>query len=475
MGGTKVGDIFERNAQKREGVRNNPYSGMGGESSTSRGTARPNASNDRTSNPFGGFTSSAANSMSDIFDRNAQRRDKHRRAGTGPYDPNQSALEEKLASLMKQAAEADERFNNLKRETMNADSSLKEQNVALRRDAAGFKARCQSLEEQLKTAQVKAAAAAKASSSAAAANRNTNNSLSSKEKAVLGEKIAALRKEAADAQAKCSAMEEQVAVAKARCESLEAALKKSKSELEEKKKRRWGFGSGSGSDDVPSDANEEKEALQAKVDELETSVRNHVKVVQKYKKECDALKEKAARGSDVNGADRSTGDASPPSRERSSLRQAFRMRVSGTAAKTADLVKEPSLQILNKLNRSRKNLTTKDAPTLDPPASSSTTIPTHGKRIPTGARAKARMMPNHKYTSKKSGEFASAVGIASGAVQERSPEEETSVSSAPVSGAVAFRRVSDRMHEKKILVISGSVAVLVVRSLLKVWIKGGML
>ena len=475
MGGTKVGDIFERNAQKREGVRNNPYSGMGGGSSTSRGTARPNASNSKTSNPFGGFTSSAANSMSDIFDNNARRRDEHRRAGTGPYDPNQSALEEKLASLMKQAAEADERFNNLKRETMNADSSLKEQNVALRRDAAGFKARCHSLEEQLKTAQVKAAAAAKASSSAAAANRNTNNSLSSKEKAVLGEKIAALRKEAADAQAKCSAMEEQVAVAKARCESLEAALKNSKSELEEKKKRRWGFGSGNGSDDVPSDANEEKEALQAKVDELETSVRNHVKVVQKYKKECDALKEKAARGSDVNGADRSTGDASPPSRERSSLRQAFRMRVSGTAAKTADLVKEPSLKILNKLNRSRKNLTTNDTPTLDPPASSSTTIPTHGKRIPTGARAKARMMPNHKYTSKKSSEFASAVGIASGAVQEKSPEEEASVSSAPVSGAVAFRRASDRMYEKKIIVISGSVALLVVRSLLKAWIKGGML
>ena len=470
MGGNKVGDIFERNAQKREGARNNPYSGMGG------GSSRGKASNAKTSNPFGGFTSSAANSMSDIFDRNARRRDEHRRAGTGPYDPNQSALEEKLASLMKQAAEADERYQNLKRETMNADSSLKEQNVSLRRDVAGFKARCKSLEEQLKTAQVKAAAAAKASSSAAAtANRNTNNSLSSKEKAVLGEKIAALRKEAADAQAKCSAMEEQVAVAKVRCESLEAALKKSKSELEEKKKRRWGFGGGSGSDDVPSDANEEREALQAKVDELETSVRNHVDVVQKYKKECDALKEKAARGSDVNGADQSKGDATDPMRERSSLRQAFRMRVSGTAAKTAELVKEPSLKILSKLNRSRKNLTTKDTPTLDPPASSSTKIPTHGKRIPTGARAKARMMPNHKYTSKKSSEFASAVGIASGAVQERSSEEEASVSSAPVSGAVALRQVSDRMHEKKVLVISGSVALLVVRSLLKAWIKGGML
>ena len=463
MGGNKVGDIFERNAQKREGARNNPYSGMGG------GSSRGKASNAKTSNPFGGFTSSAANSMSDIFDRNARRRDEHRRAGTGPYDPNQSALEEKLASLMKQAAEADERYQNLKRETMNADSSLKEQNVSLRRDVAGFKARCKSLEEQLKTAQVKAAAAAKASSSAAAtANRNTNNSLSSKDKAVLGEKIAALRKEAADAQAKCSAMEEQVAVAKVRCESLEAALKKSKSELEEKKKRRWGFGGGSGSDDVPSDANEEREALQAKVDELETSVRNHVDVVQKYKKECDALKEKAARGSDINGAD-------PPSRESSTLRQVFRMRVSGTAAKTAELVKEPSLKILSKLNRSRKNLTTKDTPTLDAPASSSTAIPTRGKRIPTGARAKARMVPNHKYTSKKSSEFASAVGIASGAVQERSSEKEVSGSSAPVSLADASRRVSNRMHEKKVLVISGSVALLVVRSLLKAWIKGGML
>ena len=84
-------------------------------------------------------------------------------------------------------------------------------------------------------------------------------------------------------------------------------------------------------------------------------------------------------------------------------------------------------------------------------------------------------MPNHKYTSKKSSEFASAVGIASGAVQEKSPEEEASVSSAPVSGAVAFRRASDQMYEKKIIVISGSVALLVVRSLLKAWIKGGML
>jgi hypothetical protein len=86
------------------------------------------------------------------------------------------------------------------------------------------------------------------------------------------------------------------------------------------------------------------------------------------------------------------------------------------------------------------------------------------------------MMPNHKYTSRKSSEFASAVGIASGTVQEGSPEEEEeAVSSAPISWADAPRQVSDRMHEKKVLVISGSVALLVVRSLLKAWIKGGML
>ena len=526
--GGAVSDIFERNAQKRKEERQNPNSGMGGtwvsgarstgpppnaagsgggnggaKAKTKRNgnansakdrSTRPNAgtrggsTSNNGNNPFGGFTSSAANTMSDLFDRNARKRDEHRRAGTGPYDPNQSVLEEKLASLMKQAAEADERYNNLKREMLNGDSSLKEQNVALRRDAAGYKARCQSLEEELKTAQVKASAAAKASSAAAAAtNKKNSGGLSSKEKAVLGEKIAALRKEASDAKAKCSAMEEQVAVAQVRCESLEAALKKSKAELEEKRKSgRWGFGSGGSSGDAK-DADEEKEALQAKVDELETSVRNHVDVVQKYKKECDTLKQKAEnKASVVNGDEQSAGKASSGRGERSSLRQAFRMRVSETAAKSTELIKEPSLKILNKLNRSRKDgredATTPidssgDAPTLDSP-SSRATIATLGKRIPTGARAKARMMPNHKYTSKKSSEFASAVGIASSTAKE-SVKGEASVPSlssrGPVSGADTFRRVSDRMHEKKALVISGSVALLVVRSLLKAWIRGGML
>ena len=462
--GGAVSDIFERNAQKRREGRQNPYSGMGGTNANNGGNTKANSNNNN--NPFGGFTSSAAYTMSDIFDRNARKRDEHRRAGTGPYDPNQSVLEEKLASLMKQAAEADERYNNLKREMLNGDSSLKEQNVALRRDAAGYKARCQSLEEELRTAQVKA--------SAAATNKN-NGGLSSKEKAVLGEKIAALRKEASDAKAKCSAMEEQVAVAQVRCESLEAALKNSKADLEEKKKgRRWGFGSGGSGGDAKDDTDEEKEALQAKVDELETSVRNHVDVVQKYKKECDTLKQNAE-----NKVSSGRG-------ERSSFRQAFRMRVSETAAKSTELIKEPSLKILNKLNRSRKNgrddATTpidlsSDAPTPDSP-SSRATMATHGKRIPTGARAKARMMPNHKYTSKKSSEFASAVGIASSTAKE-SVKGEASVpslsSKGPVSGADTFRRVSDRMHEKKALVISGSVALLLVRSLLKAWIRGGML
>ena len=515
--GGAVSDIFERNAQKRREGRQNPYSGMGGTwVSGARSTGPPpnagstgsggggaktkrkgnaknggntKANSNNNNNPFGGFTSSAANTMSDIFDRNARKRDEHRRAGTGPYDPNQSVLEEKLASLMKQAAEADERYNNLKREMLNGDSSLKEQNVALRRDAAVYKARCQSLEEELKTAQVKASAAAKASSAATAAtNKKNSGGLSSKEKAVLGEKIAALRKEASDAKAKCSAMEEQVAVAQVRCESLEAALKKSKAELEEKRRKggRWGFGSGGSGGDAQ-DADEEKEALQAKVDELETSVRNHVDVVQKYKKECDTLKQKAEnKASVVNGDEQSAGKASSGRGERSSLRQAFRMRVSETAAKSTELIKEPSLKILNKLNRSRKDgredATTPidssgDAPTLDSP-SSRATIATHGKRIPTGARAKARMMPNHKYTSKKSSEFASAVGIASSTAKE-SVKGEASVPSlssrGPVSGADTFRRVSDRMHEKKALVISGSVALLVVRSLLKAWIRGGML
>ena len=424
--------------------------------------------------------------MSDIFDRNARKRDEHRRAGTGPYDPNQSVLEEKLASLMKQAAESDERYNNLKRETMNGDSSLKEQNVALRRDAAGYKARCPSLEEELKTAQVKAAAAVKASAAGAATSKN-NGGLSFKEKAVLGEKIAALRKEASDAKAKCSAMEEQVAVAQVRCESLEAALKKSKAELEEKRKGgRWGFGSGGSGGDAK-DAYEEKEALQAKVDELETSVRHHVDVVQKYKKECDTLKQKAENKASVaNGNEQTTDKADSGRGERSSLRRAFRMRVSETAAKSTELIKEPSLKILNKLNRSRKNGredattpidATGDAPTLGSP-SSRATIATHGKRIPTGARAKARMMPNHKYTSKKSSEFASVVGIASSAAKE-SAKGNASVASLSsersVSGVDTFRRISDRMHEMKALVISGSVALLVVRSLLKAWIKGGML
>lgn len=528
--GGAVSDIFERNAQKRKEGRQNPYSGMGGtwvsgarstgpppnaaggakaerngnahndgkartsSSSSAKSakgrstnnagtTSRPNStSKNNNSNPFGGFTSSAANTMSDIFDRNARKRDEHRRAGTGPYDPNQSVLEEKLASLMKQAAEADERYNNLKREMMNGDSSLKEQNVALRRDAAGYKARCQSLEEELKTAQVKAAAAAKASTAAAATKKN-NGSLSSKEKAVLGEKIAALRKEASDAKAKCSAMEEQVAVAQVRCESLEAALKTAKAELDDKKKGgRWGFGSGGDT----KDADEENEALQAKVDELETSVRNHVDVVQKYKKECDTLKQKAEKNiSGTNGNDHSA-DKAGPKRERSSLRQAFRMRVSQTAAKSTEFIKEPSLKILNKLNRSRKNGrkdattpidSTSDAPTLDSP-SPRATIATHGKRIPTGARAKARMMPNHKYTTKKSSEFASAVGIASSSAKE-SVKGEASVASLSsersLSSVDTLRRVSDRMHEKKALIISGSVALLVVRSLLKAWIKGGLL
>jgi len=503
-----VSDIFERNAQKRKEDRQNPYSGMGGTwVSGARSTGPPpdagakrrsngganagktgasssssksgTSGRSTTANPFGGFTSSAANSVSDIFDRNAKRRDEHRRAGTGPYDPNQSVLEEKLASLMKQAAEADERYNSLKRERLNADSSLKDQNVALRRDAAGYKARCQSLEQELKTAQVKAAAAA------ATANKSSPG-LSSQEKAVLGEKIAALRKEASDAKTKCSAMEEQVAVAKVRCESLEAALKKSKAEVEEKKKGgRWGFG-GNGSD--ARDDDEEKETLQAKVDELETSLRNHVDVVQKYKKECDTLKQKAAKGSFVSESEQSTDNASPRG-ERSSLRQAFRMRVSETAAKSTDLLKQPSLKILNKLNRSRKDGNdseeaapidlTDEAPTVKVQASSRTTIPTstHGKRIPTGARAKARMMLNPKYTSKKSSEFASAVGISSNAVRE-SAKAEASVSVSSeiyVSGVGALRRFGDRMHEKKALVISGSVALLVVRSLLKAWIKSGML
>ena len=506
--GGAVSDIFERNAQKRREGRQNPYSGMGGTwVSGARSTGPPpnagggggggggggaktkrkgnaknggntKANSNNNNNPFGGFTSSAANTMSDIFDRNARKRDEHRRAGTGPYDPNQSVLEEKLASLMKQAAEADERYNNLKREMLNGDSSLKEQNVALRRDAAGYKARCQSLEEELKTAQVKASAAAKASSAAAAAastNKN-NGGLSSKEKAVLGEKIAALRKEASDAKAKCSAMEEQVAVAQVRCESLEAALKNSKADLEEKKKgRRWGFGGGGSGGDAKDDTDEEKEALRAKVDELETSVRNHVDVVQKYKKECDTLKQNAE-----NKVSSGRG-------ERSSFRQAFRMRVSETAAKSTELIKEPSLKILNKLNRSRKNgrddATTpiidlsSDAPTPDSP-SFRATMATHGKRIPTGARAKARMMPNHKYTSKKSSEFASAVGIASSSAKESVKDEASAASLSSersVSGVDTFRRVRDRMHENKALVISGSVALLVVRSLLKAWIKGGML
>ena len=482
-GGAKAKTKRNANANSTKGRSTRSNSNAGTTGSSSRGAPGNNNNN----NPFGGFTSSAANTMSDIFDRNARKRDEHRRAGTGPYDPNQSVLEEKLASLMKQAAEADERYNNLKREMLNGDSSLKEQNVALRRDAAGYKARCQSLEEELKTAQVKAAAAAKASSAAAATNKKNSGGLSSKEKAVLGEKIAALRKEASDAKAKCSAMEEQVAVAQVRCESLEAALKKSKAELEEKRKGgRWGFGSGGSGGDAK-DADEEKEALQAKVDELETSVRNHVDVVQKYKKECDALKQKAEnKASVVNGDEQTAGKASSGSGERSSLRQAFRMRVSETAAKSTELIKEPSLKILNKLNRSRKDgredATTPidssgDAPTLDS-LSSRATIATHGKRIPTGARAKARMMPNHKYTSKKSSEFASAVGIASSTAKE-SVKGEASVpslsSKGPVSGADTFRRVSDRMHEKKALVISGSVALLVVRSLLKAWIRGGML
>ena len=238
----------------------------------------------RRTTTVGGFSSS--DSASDLFERNAQKRDRDRRTKTGAYDPNQSTLEDKLASLMKNAAEAEERYARLQKELSSSKVSLQKQNDALRKDAEEAREKCKSLEKEL----VKAASQSKA----------TANTMSSKEKAMLGGKIASLRKEASDAKARCKSLEKEVemskstlrkekedlegkiAVAKARCESLEAALKKSKADAADLLSSHGGGA-----------LDEEKEALKAKIADLEKDLRNHVDVVQKYRKQSQALRREA--------------------------------------------------------------------------------------------------------------------------------------------------------------------------------------
>ena len=578
-GGAGVSDIFERNAQKKKELRKNgtfmyentgstrstgagPGAGASaggtyGGGTTTNGSARsapsppppssppprPNShhrnQNSPTSSPpnppprritdIGGFSSS--DSTSGIFERNAQKRDRDRRNKTGAYDPNQSALEDKLASLMKHAAEAEERYARLQRDSSLSKASLQQQNDALRKDAADARAKCRSLEEEL----VKAASKSEA----------TTSTMSSEEKAMLGGKIASLRKEANDAKAMCQslekeveksksalrrekgAMEEKIALAKARCESLEAALKKSKAEMTDMLSSH-----GKDADD------EEKKALKAKIANLEKDLRSHVDVVQKYRKESQSLR-REARAESLKKAGDAVADGAKAglnaiveNMKRADKRAAKANKDEMEKVKLSESVAKKHCESLKEERNTKEN----EVATLKEALASSrdecrrlkAKMPSKlnaagTSRIPTGSRA--NMMPTHHDASGKADDFASAVGMATegservtaarnkrsriptgvsanmihdtpksikdgafssavGIVKEKSFEDMKVEVSENVStrGSTSskregglFRRASNQMHKKKTLVIAGSVALLFARSLLKVWIRGGLL
>jgi len=434
---------------------------------------------------------------------------------------------------MKHAADAEERYARLQRYLSSSKASLQQQNDALRKDAADARAKCKSLKAEL----VKAGSKSEA----------TASTMSSEEKAMLGGKIASLRKEANDAKARCQslekeveksksalrrekgAMEEKIALAKARCDSLEAALKKSKAEMTDMLSSH-----GKGADD------EEKEALKAKIVNLEKDLRSHVDVVQKYRKESQSLRREARAeslkkaGDAVAGGAKAGLNAIVENMMRADKRAAKARKDEMERAKLSASVAKKQCESLKEERNTKENevATLKEALASSRdecrrlkakmPSKISATGGT--SRIPTGSRAS--MMPTHHGTAVKADDFASAVGMATekgsktaaaarngrsriptgvsanmihdtpesikdddfssavGIAKEKSFGEKKGEVSEKVSTRESIRskreggllrRASNQMHEKKTLVIAGSVALLFARSLLKVWIRGGLL